>query len=189
MFVTQLGTRFEVNSRFFDRLAMEGAGKAPAAAVAPLHALDGKSFASAKEFLKAVTDSLGRERARQMEPALMAAARSDNRYWIAVLLIALAAASHQAWSANIFTLVSDVFPKKATASVTGIGGMVGAVAGIIADRKLGQVLTASGPSGYFFAFLLAGSAYLILLGVAHVLMPHMTPLDENLRPVPSAHTN
>jgi ACS family hexuronate transporter-like MFS transporter len=45
------------------------------------------------------------------------------------------------------------------------------------------VLTASGPSGYFFAFLIAGSLYLVSLGVVHLLMPRMTPLDENLRHV------
>jgi ACS family hexuronate transporter-like MFS transporter len=54
---------------------------------------------------------------------------------------------------------------------------------MLADYSLGQVLTSSGPSGYFFAFLIAGSCYLILLGVAHLLMPNMTPLDENLRHV------
>jgi ACS family hexuronate transporter-like MFS transporter len=63
--------------------------------------------------------------------------------------------------------------------------MVGAVAGILADYQLGQVLSSSGPAGYFFAFMLAGSAYLVLLGVAHLLMPKMTPLDENLRRVES----
>jgi ACS family hexuronate transporter-like MFS transporter len=60
---------------------------------------------------------------------------------------------------------------------------VGAVAGLLADLSLGKVLTASGPSGYFFAFLIVGSCYLLLLGVAHMLMPKMTPLDENLRRV------
>jgi len=201
MFVTQIGTRFDINARFFERLqstpytveqitVVDGKTKkektsetVPVTAVASLHALDGKSFNSAKEFFSAVAGVLGKEHYKSMEPALMKSARSDNFYWISVLLIALAAAGHQAWSANVFTLVSDVFPKKATASVTGIGGMVGAVAGIVADRSLGKVLTSSGPSGYFFAFLVAGSCYLILLGVAHMLMPKMTPLDENLRRV------
>lgn len=57
------------------------------------------------------------------------------------------------------------------------------MAGLLADFSLGKVLTASGPAGYFFAFMVAGSCYLILLGVAHLLMPKMTPLDENLRHV------
>lgn len=107
---------------------------------------------------------------------------TENK-WVAIMLIGLAAAGHQAWSANIFTLVSDVFPKKATASVVGIGGMVGAVAGILADIALGSVLDQAGNSGYFWAFLIAGSCYLIILGLVHLLMPKMIPLDENLKPV------
>ena len=78
--------------------------------------------------------------------------------WVAVFLIGLAAGGHQAWSANVFTLVSDVFPKKAIASVVGIGGMVGMIAGILADMVLGSVLDTAGNSGYFWAFLIAGSS-------------------------------
>ncbi len=103
--------------------------------------------------------------------------------WIAVFLIGLGTAGHQAWSANIFTLASDVFPKKAVASITGIGGMSGAVAGIVAFYLLGQALDASGKDGFFWAFLIAGSSYLIILGIVHLLMPKMTPLDENLNPI------
>jgi ACS family hexuronate transporter-like MFS transporter len=109
--------------------------------------------------------------------------RTNKLYWIAILLIALAAGGHQAWAANIFTLVSDVFPKKATASVVGIGGMVGAIAGIAADRILGTLLSASGPSGYFFAFLGAGLIYLVTLGIVHLLMPNMNPLGDDLKPL------
>jgi ACS family hexuronate transporter-like MFS transporter len=105
---------------------------------------------------------------------------TDNK-WLAICLMGLGAAGHQAWSANIFTLASDVFPKKATASVVGIGGMVGAVAGIVADFALGSVLDQAGNTGYFWAFLIAGSSYLIILGLVHLLMPKMTPLDENLK--------
>ncbi len=100
--------------------------------------------------------------------------------WVAVLLIGVGTAGHQAWSANIFTLVSDVFPKKAVASVTGIGGMIGAVAGIVGDKLLGKVLDAAGNTGYFYAFLIAGSMYLIILGFVHLIMPKMTPLNDNL---------
>lgn len=107
---------------------------------------------------------------------------TDNK-WLAIVLIGIAAAGHQAWSANIFTLVSDVFPKKATASVVGIGGMVGAVAGILADKALGSVLDTAGNSGYFWAFLIAGFCYIIILGIVHLLMPKMTPLDENLNSI------
>jgi ACS family hexuronate transporter-like MFS transporter len=208
MFVTQIGTRFNVNDAFFTRFAAESytveqqvtengsthttktrANVAPAD-VAALRPLAGQSYGSAKEFLAAARTALGNGdatagKAREVlvENALIRSARSDSLYWLAVWLIALAAAGHQAWSANVFTLVSDVFPKKATASVTGIGGMVGGLAGMLADYKLGGLLTASGPSAYFVAFFAAGSVYLIVLGIAHLLMPKMTPLDENLKRV------
>lgn len=101
--------------------------------------------------------------------------------WVAVVLIGLGAAGHQAWSANIFTLVSDVFPKKATASVVGIGGMVGTAFAIVFDKILGQVLDEANNHGYFWAFLIAGSSYIIILGVVQLIMPKMTPLDDNLQ--------
>lgn len=103
--------------------------------------------------------------------------------WVAVLLIGLGAAGHQAWSANIFTLVSDVFPKKATASVVGIGGMVGTLVAIYFDYKLGEVLDSAGNHGYFWAFLIAGSSYLIVLGLVQLIMPKMNPLDDNLNEI------
>lgn len=103
--------------------------------------------------------------------------------WIAVFLIALGAAGHQAWSANIFTLASDVFPRKAVASVVGIGGMVGAVAGIISNVILGAVLDGADNTGFFWAFLVAGSCYIIVLGLVHIIMPKMTPLDDDLNEV------
>jgi MFS transporter, ACS family, hexuronate transporter len=204
MFVTLIPTKFNADARFFERLqtatytvenlvAVDGKVKKEKAkltmsaeAQAALRALEGKSFTSAKDFVQAAGDVITLEQAKKMDGALITASRSDDYYWIAVLLIALAAGGHQAWSCNLFTLVSDVFPKKATASVTGIGGMLGALAGLLADLSLGKVLTASGPAGYFFAFMIAGSCYLILLGVAHALMPKMTPLDENLNHVKPA---
>jgi MFS transporter, ACS family, hexuronate transporter len=201
MFSTQIGTRFNVDDKFFTKLQTETFalekeemvdGKMSSSRVHEvipveiqnkLKVLSGKSYASAEEFSQAVSTIIPQEEEKRIESALMNSARSDKMYWLSVLLIALAAAGHQAWSANIFSLVSDVFPKKATASVTGIGGMVGAVAGILADFSLGQILTASGPSGYFFAFLVAGSLYIVILGFVHLLMPKMTPLDQNLNRV------
>lgn len=100
--------------------------------------------------------------------------------WLAVFLIGLAAAGHQSWSINGFTLVPDVFPKKAIASVIGIGKMIGVAVAIIADIALGAVLDTAGNSGYFWAFMIAGSSYILLLGFVHLLMPKMTPLDDNL---------
>jgi len=108
-------------------------------------------------------------------------APQTHNQWIAVALIALAAAGHQAWSANVMTIASDVFPKKATASVIGIGGMVGYSLGILTDLMLGNILTNSGAIGYVYAFGFAGSFYLVTLLIAHLMMPKMTPLDENLK--------
>lgn len=108
-------------------------------------------------------------------PVTMAPVVSNQ--WVAVLLIALAAGAHQAWSANVFTLVSDVFPKQAVASVVGIGGMWGAASGIFANLALGKVLTDSGPHGYVYAFLVAGCVYLVALGVVQLIMPKMTPVQ------------
>lgn len=162
-----------------------------------LRALTGKSFDSAKELTTETAKIIAAEKAltvpakdaefaakellKKVGQPIVDSARSDNLYWIAVMLIALAAAGHQAWSANVFTLVSDVFPKKATASVIGIGGMVGSLSGMVADFGLGKILTGYGPGAYSVAFLIAGSIYLVALGVAHALMPKMTPLDENLK--------
>ncbi len=210
MFVTQINTRFVTDDGFYTRLQQRSYTVEEVAVVdgksvkqkvthtiaaedlAALKSLAGHSYGSAKEFIEAATGALalgnadaGKTKEARMEQLLVGAARTDNFYWIAVLLIALAAAGHQAWSANVFTLVSDVFPKKATASVIGLGGMVGGVAGILADFSLGKVLTSSGPAGYFFAFLLAGSVYLIVLAIAHLLMPKMTPLDDDLKHVSS----
>jgi ACS family hexuronate transporter-like MFS transporter len=100
--------------------------------------------------------------------------------WLAVFLIGLGAAGHQSWSINGYTLVSDVFPKKATASVTGIGKMVGVAVAILADIALGSVLDKANNQGYFWAFMIAGFSYIIILGFVHLLMPKMTPLDDNL---------
>ncbi len=100
--------------------------------------------------------------------------------WLAVFLIGLGAAGHQSWSINSYTLVPDVFPKKATASVIGIGKMVGVAVAIVADIALGTVLDTAGNSGYFWAFVIAGFSYISILGFVHLLMPHMTPLDDNL---------
>ncbi len=100
--------------------------------------------------------------------------------WLAVLLIGIAAAGHQSWSVNGYTLASDVFPKKATASVIGIGKMIGVAVAVLADIALGSVLDSAGNSGYFWAFLISGLSYLVILGFVHLLMPKMTPLDDNL---------
>lgn len=96
--------------------------------------------------------------------------------WLAVATIAIACAAHAAWSANIFTTVSDMFPKKAVASVTGIGGMAGAVGGILIARAAGLLLahfTALGKVevGYGILFAVCGSAYIVAWVLMHLLVP------------------
>ena len=96
--------------------------------------------------------------------------------WAAVGLIALAASSHQAWSANIFTTVSDAFPKRAVSSVTGIGGMAGALGGLGISYLAGAVLNfykkaGHVETGYVIMFAVAGSAYLLAWIIMNVFAP------------------
>ena len=93
--------------------------------------------------------------------------------WSAVLLIGLAAACHQGFSANLYTVTSDMFPAQAVGSVTGIGGMAGAVGGLLIAWVVGHVLQWTG--SYMIPFLIAGAAYLVALGVIHALAPRLEP--------------
>lgn len=95
--------------------------------------------------------------------------------WGAVFLIGLAAAAHQGFSANLFTLPSDMFPRKAVASVVGIGGMAGAVGGMFIAKIVAHFLQWTG--SYRVPFFMAGSAYLIALGVVHMLAPRLDPVQ------------
>ncbi len=92
--------------------------------------------------------------------------------WWAVLLIGLAAAAHQGWSANIFTTASDMFPKKAVASVVGLGGMAGSIGGMLIATAAGFILQITGGQ-YLILFIICGSAYLIALLIFHALAPKM----------------
>jgi len=94
--------------------------------------------------------------------------------WGAVLLIGLAAAAHQGFSANIFTLTSDVFPGEAVGSVVGIGGMAGAIGGMLMAKIVGYVLQWTG--SYMIPFLIAGFAYLAAVAVIHSLSPKLEPV-------------
>jgi ACS family hexuronate transporter-like MFS transporter len=99
--------------------------------------------------------------------------------WPAVLLVGVAAAAHQAWSANIFTTASDMFPKKAVASVTGIGAMAGAVGGLLFQWLTGMMLAAYKASGdiqtgYSILFAICASAYLAALLLFHIFAPKMS---------------
>ena len=109
-------------------------------------------------------------------PVVSAQALGGYSPWLAVIIIGIAASAHQAWSANIFTTVSDMFPKKAVASVTGIGGMAGAVGGIFIAKIAGALLDhyealGSIETGYYVMVFICGSAYLI----AWVLMGLLAP--------------
>ncbi len=90
--------------------------------------------------------------------------------YVAVCLIALAAAAHQGWSANLFTTVTDMFPRKAVSSVAGIGGMFGALGGFLLDFNSGPIIN---KFGYLGMFIIASSAYLIALGIMHALVPSL----------------
>jgi ACS family hexuronate transporter-like MFS transporter len=93
--------------------------------------------------------------------------------WTAVAWIGLAAASHHAWSANLFTLASDMFPRPAVGSVVGIGGMAGAIGGMLIAKVVGYILEWTG--SYLPVFIIAGSAYLAALLVIHLVVPRMEP--------------
>src|SRR5512140_1464856 len=95
--------------------------------------------------------------------------------WLAVLIIGLAAASHQGWSANIFTTASDMFPKKAVGSVVGLGGLAGSVGGMIFMTLSGYLVQKTG--SYFVNFVICGSAYLIALGIMQLLTFRAKPVE------------
>jgi MFS transporter, ACS family, aldohexuronate transporter len=95
--------------------------------------------------------------------------------WSAVFLIGLAAAAHQGFSCNLFTLPSDMFPGKAVASVVGIGGMAGAIGGMLIAKVVGYILQWTG--SYAIPFAIAGSAYLIALAVLHLISPKLEPVQ------------
>ena len=101
------------------------------------------------------------------------AAFADN-LWVAVLIIGVATAAHQGFSANLYTLPGDVFPRSAVGSVVGIGGMIGAVGGMVMSKYAGYVLEKIGT--YTPIFIVAGSAYLLALLVVHILTPKMEPV-------------
>jgi ACS family hexuronate transporter-like MFS transporter len=109
-------------------------------------------------------------------------ARYFSNMWIIVALISLAAAAHQAWSANIFTTASDMFPKKALSSVVGIGGMAGSIGGIIFQPLVGLLLdyfTKQGNKtlGYNIIFLICGLAYLVAWLTMHFFAPKMARVE------------
>jgi ACS family hexuronate transporter-like MFS transporter len=104
--------------------------------------------------------------------------RYTTHIWPAVWLISLAASAHQAWSANIFTTVSDMFPKRAVSSVVGIGGMAGSIGGVLFPLLIGIILDhfkllGHLDTGYNIIFLICSSAYLLAWLLMHWLAPRM----------------
>jgi len=100
-------------------------------------------------------------------------ASKASNVWIAVLLVGLAAAAHQGWSANLFTTASDMFPRRAIGSVVGIGGMAGAIGGMLISKVVSNILNLSG--SYVPIFIIAGSAYLVAWVVIQLLVPNLEP--------------
>jgi MFS transporter, ACS family, hexuronate transporter len=112
-------------------------------------------------------------------PVVMAPIVSHQ--WVAVWLVGVAAAAHQGFSANLFTLTSDMFPRKAVGSVVGIGGFCGAMGGFLLNLGAGRIRDMFG--SYVIVFAIAGSAYLVALLVIHLLVPRLEPalIDDSMR--------
>ena len=96
-------------------------------------------------------------------------AATGGKLWLTVALVSLATAAHQGWSANLFTLPSDTFPKQAVASVVGIGGFGGAVGGMLIATLTGLVLERT--HSYVPMFVMASLAYLVALAIIHLVLP------------------
>jgi ACS family hexuronate transporter-like MFS transporter len=117
-------------------------------------------------------------------PILFAQYLGSINMWLAVLVIGIAAAAHQAWSANIFTTVSDMFPKHTVGSVTGIGGMFGAIGGILLSllvqknlfvhyRAIGKIEVA-----YYIMFAVCALSYLLAWFIMHLLVPKVNVIED-----------
>ncbi|HTK19732.1 MAG TPA: MFS transporter [Mucilaginibacter sp.] len=116
-------------------------------------------------------------------PIIFAQILGSINMWLAVVIIGLAASAHQAWSANIFTTVSDMFPKKAVGSVTGIGGMFGSIGSVLLSLLVQKNLFVHYRSihhievAYYIMFFVCGGAYLLAWCIMHFLVPRMKPVD------------
>lgn len=102
-------------------------------------------------------------------------ASQASSVWIAVAFLSLATAAHQGWSANLFTTVSDMFPRKAVASVVGLGGTAGAISGMFIANITGFVLEFTG--SYIIPFIIAGSVYLLALFIINLLVPELKEIE------------
>jgi ACS family hexuronate transporter-like MFS transporter len=98
-----------------------------------------------------------------------------NSAWLAIAIVAVAAAAHQAWSANVYTLASDMFPRSAVGSVVGIGAFAGAMGGVFFQRGVGRLLDANG-GNYAPIFVVCGSAYVVAWMLIQLLSPRLEPV-------------
>jgi ACS family hexuronate transporter-like MFS transporter len=121
--------------------------------------------------------------------ALLAQPLGTYSYWLPVIIIGIAGAAHQAWSANIFSTIGDMFPKTAIATITGIGGMAGGIGSFLIQKGAGKLFDYSGkidmefltfrgePAGYFIIFIICAVAYLIGWGIMKSLVPKYKPIS------------
>ena len=117
-------------------------------------------------------------------PVVFAQILGSYNMWFAILIVGLAASGHQAWSANIFTTVSDMFPKNAVASVTGMGGMAGGLGGILISKSAGYLFDyykglGSIETGYYMMFIFCGLAYLLAWFIMRTLVPKHRLVEVN----------
>jgi ACS family hexuronate transporter-like MFS transporter len=103
-------------------------------------------------------------------------APAANGLWLSVAIVGLAAAAHQWWSANIFTLASDMFPRRALGTVVGIGGFAGAMGGVVFQRVTGSVLQSNGHD-YTPIFIVCGLAYVSALLIIQLLVPQVKQVN------------
>jgi ACS family hexuronate transporter-like MFS transporter len=104
-----------------------------------------------------------------VSPVILAA--QAKNIWQVIALVGLATAAHQGWSANLFTLASDIFPRREVASVVGIGGFGGAIGGMVIATVTGFALQYTG--NYVPMFIVAGTAYLLALLAIHLMVPQV----------------
>ena len=122
--------------------------------------------------------------------ALLAQPLGQITFWLPIIIIGIAGAAHQSWSANIFSTVGDMFPKKAIATVTGIGGMAGGIGSFLINKGSGKLFTYAGETqmqfagfqgkeaGYFIIFSICAVAYLIGWIVMKTLVPRYQPIAD-----------
>ncbi len=122
--------------------------------------------------------------------AILAQPLGETTYWLPVLIIGIAAGAHQAWSANIFSTIGDMFPKKAIATITGIGGMAGGIGSFIINKSSGVLFDYSKntnmqfmgffgeKAGYFIIFCICAVAYLIAWLIMKALVPKYKPITD-----------